>query len=113
MALETASRLIPYRMRWAHRAFAGAFAYFWLPCPLCGACFGGHEWRDIDGNLSSIPDETTPGLSHGICPACTRAGRAGVEWRPATMLEPVTFADDDDSARRVRFKPVGEDQDIW
>jgi hypothetical protein len=68
--------------RRAHRLYAFLGGYFWLPCPLCGNCFGGHEWRDLDGNLSSIPDETTPGLSHGICPACTRAGKGVPAGQP-------------------------------
>ncbi len=47
---------IPYRPRAAHQAFAYLGGYFWLPCPLCGEHFGGHEWRDINGLSSSIPD---------------------------------------------------------
>ena len=29
--------------RWLHRLFANANGYFWLPCPVCGKLFGGHE----------------------------------------------------------------------
>jgi hypothetical protein len=43
------------------RAFFGA--YFWLPCPLCGKMFGGHEW---DG--TSVP--TSFGSGEGVCPDC-------------------------------------------
>ena len=25
------------------RAYARLFGYFWLPCPVCGECFGGFE----------------------------------------------------------------------
>jgi hypothetical protein len=30
-------------MRILHRLYAHLFGYFWLPCPLCGRMFGGHE----------------------------------------------------------------------
>lgn len=52
--------------------------FFWLPCPLCERMFGGHEWRDVGGRPSSVPDPAAPGESWGICPVCTRAGR-GIE----------------------------------
>ena len=67
---------VPEECRDAHEMFAKELRYFWLPCPLCGAHFGGHEWRDIDGKTSHIPDPGgEPGCYTGICPACTRAGR--------------------------------------
>ena len=31
--------------RWMHKLYARFFGFFWLPCPLCGDLFGGHEWR--------------------------------------------------------------------
>jgi hypothetical protein len=31
------------RWRWLNRVYANAVGYFWLPCPLCGEMFGGHE----------------------------------------------------------------------
>lgn len=38
----------------------------------------------------------------------------GIDPRPASMLQAVTFAgDEDDSARRVRFRPVDEAADEW
>ena len=37
--------------------------YFWLPCPLCGKDFGGHEW---DG--TRIPNSYASGT--GVCPDC-------------------------------------------
>ncbi len=30
--------------RWCHRCYAWFAGYFWLPCPVCGQMFGGHEW---------------------------------------------------------------------
>lgn len=46
---------------WRHiRAVVGG--YFWLPCPLCGQMFGGHESTDasINGRL--------------VCPICAIEG---------------------------------------
>ena len=58
--------------RWAHRLYAKALGYFWTTCPLCGAGFGGHEWRERNGNMDCIP---IPGHA-AICPRCTLGGRA-------------------------------------
>jgi len=44
---------------------AGLRGNFWMPCPLCGEEFGGHEWI---GNVM-LPDKE-PGMSRGVCPAC-------------------------------------------
>ncbi len=60
--------------RWSHRLWAKALGYFWLPCPLCRRYSGGHEWRDIGGKSSAIPDWDGSTNQVGICPACTRAG---------------------------------------
>ena len=58
------------------KAYARMFGYFWLPCPLCGQEFGGHEWKDIDGKCSTIPwPQEGPGMNKGICPDCTKAGK--------------------------------------
>ena len=70
------------RFRTLNRIYARLLGYFWLPCPLCGQMSGGHEWRDIDGKPSCIPDpESGPGYFTGICPDCTRAGRGAVPVR--------------------------------
>lgn len=29
-----------------HRLYAKIVGYFWLPCPICGRYFGGHEWQE-------------------------------------------------------------------
>lgn len=70
------------RFRWVHRWYARTFGYFWLPCPLCGRDFGGHEWRDIGGNISTIPTDE-PGIVEGICPSCTIAGYG---WDDGTWM---------------------------
>lgn len=80
--LYLAGQFLPYRFRRLNRAWARAGRYFWLPCPLCGQPFGGHEWRDIGGLVSRVPDPLGgPGMTTAICPPCTRAGR-GVEGTP-------------------------------
>jgi hypothetical protein len=67
------------RFRTLNRLYARLFGYFWLPCPLCGQMSGGHEWRDIKGKPSAIPEPGSgPGSFAGICPDCTRAGRGSV-----------------------------------
>jgi hypothetical protein len=48
------------------RAWIGG--YFWLPCPLCGQMFGGHEV--IRGPYCDIPDARDPSVGHIICPDC-------------------------------------------
>jgi hypothetical protein len=70
--------------RWAHRLYAWLAGYFWLPCPLCGAHFGGHEWREIDGKPDAIIVEagTNWAKRTAICPRCTLAGRGQWAWAP-------------------------------
>lgn len=43
--------------------------YFWLPCPECGQCFGGHEWGFANGMYASINGK-------GICQDCADAGKS-------------------------------------
>ena len=88
--LEWFGRVVPYRFRRIHHWYATVAGFFWMPCALCDQEFGGHEWRNIGGKPSSVPDPTQPPpgpngpfTSVGICPTCTRAGR-GVPfaWSP-------------------------------
>ena len=67
--------LVPYRWRRVHRWWAGKHRLFWLPCPMCGREFGGHEHDYLTGRPSSVPDPTSPPCYVLICPPCTRAGR--------------------------------------
>jgi hypothetical protein len=61
---------------------ARAAGKFWLPCPLCGTPFGGHEWTVINGHRKDVPDKWTTdemGIvekisGKGICPDCTAQG---------------------------------------
>jgi hypothetical protein len=54
-------------MRILHRVIAAVGGYFWLPCPVCGRMFGGHEVDHRTG--SAIVD----GRSMVVCPrpACS------------------------------------------
>jgi len=50
-----------------NRTYARLNDYFWLPCPLCGQAFGGHEWVP---NNEYHTIETVPGRGQCICPDC-------------------------------------------
>lgn len=59
---------LPYRPRFINKMFAYLLGYFWLPCPLCGEDFGGHEWR--------VSLMRSTGEGKGVCPKCSeRAGQ--------------------------------------
>lgn len=60
--------------RFVHQTYAWLAGYFWIPCPVCREPFGGHEWGDVAGMPSCVPDPGTPHMSAGICPGCTVAG---------------------------------------
>ncbi len=55
-------------MRWLHRLYAFVMGYFWLPCPLCGEHFGGHEARGEDALWREY------GRGQGVCPRCGEDG---------------------------------------
>lgn len=50
--------------RAAARSEAAARGLFWLPCPLCGVEFGGHEWE----HDATIPASASQ--NRAICPPC-------------------------------------------
>lgn len=65
---EKLARLVPTRFRRFHRAYATLCGFFWLPCPLCGREFGGHQFG------KSVPDPMNPPFGGvGVCPPCSRA----------------------------------------
>lgn len=67
--------LVPYRWRTAHHWWARRRGFFWLPCPLCGLKFGGHERDYLTKLPGSVPDPINPPCYVVICPPCTRAGK--------------------------------------
>lgn len=61
-------------MRWLHRIYAAVFGYFWLPCPICGRCFGGHEHTGAALMTSWFE-------GRGVCSNCeTEAARRNKEY---------------------------------
>ena len=56
-----------------NKIYAKVFGYFWIPCPICGQMFGGHEWKSYDG-MSSAIRTGKPGINKGICKDCTLKG---------------------------------------
>jgi hypothetical protein len=68
--------------RFLHRWYAQTFGYFWLPCPLCGRPFGGHEWgRTLERPACII---TGPGTGTGVCDGCDEVARE-INWRTAGL----------------------------
>ena len=67
------------RSRKLERNYARDNGYFWLPCPICGEYFGGHEimWLvDFFPQVSTFVDsQDTPGNGRAICPDCANAGK--------------------------------------
>ena len=47
--------------------YACTHSYFWLPCPICGKNFGGHEWQE------SLYDSWSSG--RGVCPSCSEEAK--------------------------------------
>jgi hypothetical protein len=60
-----------------NKAYAKFNGYFWLPCPLCGQMFGGHEWGETI--YDQIPTDKE-GSFKGICPDCGKIRQmAGID----------------------------------
>jgi predicted RNA-binding Zn-ribbon protein involved in translation (DUF1610 family) len=55
----------PRFIQWI-KAFLGG--YFWLPCPICGENYGGHEWTG-----GSLMTSETAGKM--VCPDCNEIAR--------------------------------------
>ena len=62
-------------MRKLHKLYAYLFGYFWLPCPVCGKYFGGHE---IANKESIIALYSKDGRGKLVCPDPQCAYEAGV-----------------------------------
>ena len=73
--------------RWAHRLYANLLGYFWLPCPICGRNFGGHE-----RNFGTL--RHTVSMGEMVCSECrTKAD----ERNGAAFPDRWTEADEDDA----------------
>jgi predicted RNA-binding Zn-ribbon protein involved in translation (DUF1610 family) len=56
------------------RAWLGG--YFWLPCPICGQHFGGHEAVGADLRVVPLTSPIPQTVSYKfVCPGCTALGR--------------------------------------
>lgn len=55
-----------------HKIWADFAGYFWLPCPLCGEMFGGHEWKTSALNSTIMTSWHT---GKGVCPNCHGAAK--------------------------------------
>lgn len=87
-------------MRIFHRLYAKALGYFWLPCPICGKYFGGHE------SFFGVPLIDDDGHAYVTCSVgCSRESKRlnvsrGREW-PSRMsvfeLHPVETTNRSDS----------------
>ena len=65
------------RSRKLNEVYANLLGYFWLPCPICGQEFGGHEATGM-----AIYPEGEP-LGRVICEDCTKEGLdAKFYWDP-------------------------------
>lgn len=53
--------------RWFHKLYAHIAGYFWIPCPICGQMFGGHE---IDADATALYDQSGEGKGI-VCPGAT------------------------------------------
>ncbi len=65
-----------WKYRWLSWLYAHLLGYFWLPCPICGKHFGGHERV---ANQNHLMTSWHGGLS--VCPDCSdEAGRRNKEY---------------------------------
>jgi len=56
-----------------HKIYAKVNHYFWLPCPVCGKEFGGHEKHGRQGVITKRETDehgTTYEYSTGVCKNC-------------------------------------------
>ncbi len=75
-------RKIPQKWRAVHHLIAAVGGYFWIPCPVCGEPFGGHEWTE------SIPEEGAMG-GKAICPQC--ADRLALRPRDGVLRGAIVY----------------------
>jgi hypothetical protein len=59
------------RFRLFNNLYAKLNGYFWLPCPLSGQFFGGHEWSEDGVGIPIVgKGNWLTGTSTGVCPDC-------------------------------------------
>jgi hypothetical protein len=82
-------------MKILNKLYAWVFGYFWLPCPKCGAMFGGHQVAL--GGAHVIVSEGDGLHCYCVCPACDtpelRAENQAEQQRQMQVLmSAMTFA---------------------
>ena len=72
-----------------NRIYAVANGYFWLPCPLCGEYYGGHEVGSIAVGVAT----GEPGIRHLVCNTC--ANQIMSRHQPGSVIDvdPVTHVE--------------------
>ena len=48
-------------MRFLNKIYANIMGYFWIPCPVCGKHFGGHEY------VNTVPLINVEDRAMGVC----------------------------------------------
>lgn len=70
------------KLRTLNKLYANFLGYFWLPCPLCGQMFGGHEVSFKYGASNHfIMIDWNRG--EAACPDCARTGKVreyNIKW---------------------------------
>lgn len=92
---------VPRRWRGVHALWALLTRRFWIPCPLCRAPFGGHEWADRGEWPGTVPVLRLGGggglvrAGAALCPSCTALGLGRAAWEAddAGLPEPVVVED--------------------
>lgn len=76
-------------MRLAHKLYANLFGYFWLPCPVCGEHFGGHEVSAFSGAVI-VEKEDGP---HAYCVCSKNSCQEEAKRRSGMprVIDPATF----------------------
>lgn len=57
------------KFRKINKWYANMLGYFWIPCPICGNNFGGHEWK-LKNTL-----EYKDSSGKGVCSDCGEEAR--------------------------------------
>jgi len=97
------------RLRWFNKIYALALGYFWLPCPMCGKEFGGHEWTDGYAGIPKISEGGTwlSGTGTGVCPECSPYVNA-----IHRLVQLGVLPDIEGTSERVPYLGLGEDLSI-
>ena len=92
--------------RWLHAVYAHVAGYFWLPCPICGDNFGGHEIHYAREHESLMTS-----LGGGMCvclkPECQAEARRRNEATGRVFTREATYYDTSMQNMAIRIPPGG------